>query len=99
MCTAVVTRLDKPQPARYTPSLDVLLQNPKNRLDLHEGKDGSVYVKGLNTFVVKSVEEIASVLEASSASNKAVHCWHTLLVFAEHCSTNMPAIVQAWRFW
>ncbi len=44
------------------------MQNPKNRLDLHEGKDGSVYVKGLNTFVVKSVDEIASVLEASIAS-------------------------------
>ncbi len=42
-------------------------QNPKNQLDLHEGRDGAVYVKGLNTFVVKSVEEIQNVLEASVA--------------------------------
>ena len=38
-------------------------QNPKNRLDMHEAKDSSVYVKGLNSFVVKSEAEIAAVLE------------------------------------
>ncbi|KAL4450694.1 hypothetical protein ABPG77_001050 [Micractinium sp. CCAP 211/92] len=43
---------------------DLLAKNPKNRLDLHEGKDGTVYVKGLNTFVVKGEAEIAAVLEA-----------------------------------
>ena len=38
-------------------------QSPKNRLELHEGREGGVYVKGLNTFVVKSEAEIAAVLE------------------------------------
>ncbi|PSC68795.1 kinesin KIF3B [Micractinium conductrix] len=43
---------------------DLLSKNPKNRLDMHEAKDSSVYVKGLNSFVVKSEAEIAAVLEA-----------------------------------
>ncbi|PRW20706.1 kinesin KIF3B [Chlorella sorokiniana] len=42
---------------------DLLAKNPTARLELHEAKDGGVYVKGLNTFVVKSEAEIAAVLE------------------------------------
>ena len=38
-------------------------QNPKNRLELHEARDGGVYIKGLSTFVVKSQAEIGAVLE------------------------------------
>lgn len=44
---------------------DLLSKNPKNKLDLKERKDQGVYVKGLNSFVVKSVAEITSVLEVS----------------------------------
>ncbi len=39
---------------------DLLSKNPKNKL---ERKEQGVYVKGLNSFVVKSVAEITSVLE------------------------------------
>lgn len=46
-----------------------VVQSPKAQLDLYEAKDGSVYVKGLNTFVVKSVEEIASVLEVGGGGS------------------------------
>ena len=42
---------------------DLLSKNPKNKLDLKERKDQGIYVKGLNSFVVKSVAEITSVLE------------------------------------
>ena len=42
---------------------DLLSKDPKARLELHDAKDGGVYVKGLNTFVVKSEAEIAAVLE------------------------------------
>lgn len=42
---------------------DLLSKNPKNSLELKEGKDSGVYVKGLNTFVVKTVAEITAVLE------------------------------------
>lgn len=55
-CTSTSTLL-----SRCTP------QSPKNRLDLHEAKDGAVYVKGLNTFVVKSVQEIQAILEVGRA--------------------------------
>lgn len=44
-------------------ALPLAVQNPTARLELHEAKDGGVYVKGLNTFVVKSEAEIAAVLE------------------------------------
>ena len=44
---------------------DLLSKNPKNKLELKERKDQGVYVKGLNSFVVKSVAEITSVLEVS----------------------------------
>lgn len=44
---------------------DLLSKNPKNKLDLKERKDQGIYVKGLNSFVVKSVAEITSVLEVS----------------------------------
>ena len=47
---------------------DLLSKNPKNKLELKERKDQGVYVKGLNSFVVKSVAEITSVLEVS------IHC-------------------------
>lgn len=40
---------------------DLLSKNPKNRLDLHE-KDTGVYVKDLSFFAVKSVSEIAEVM-------------------------------------
>ena len=33
------------------------------KLELHESKEGGVYVKGLNTFVVRNVDEISGVLE------------------------------------
>eukprot|EP00887_Chlorella_sp_A99_P003761 scaffold7.g3761.t1 len=39
-------------------------RDPSNRLELHEGKEGVVYVKGLNTFVVNSAAECANILEA-----------------------------------
>ena len=52
---------------------DLLSKNPKNKLDLKERKDQGVYVKGLNSFVVKSVAEIASVLEASACLKPASH--------------------------
>ena len=42
---------------------DLLSKNPKNKLELKERKEQGVYVKGLNSFVVKSVMEITSVLE------------------------------------
>lgn len=42
---------------------DLLSKNPKNKLELKERKEQGVYVKGLNSFVVKSVAEITSVLE------------------------------------
>lgn len=48
---------------------DLLSKNPKNKLDLKERKDQGVYVKGLNSFVVKSVAEITSVLEVR------MHCY------------------------
>ena len=47
---------------------DLLSKNPKNKLELKERKDQGVYVKGLNSFVVKSVAEITSVLEVSRSS-------------------------------
>ena len=49
---------------------DLLSKNPKNKLDLKERKDQGVYVKGLNSFVVKSVAEITSVLEVSRLSSR-----------------------------
>lgn len=42
---------------------DLLAKNPKNRLELREGRDGGVYVKGHNSFAVKSRVEISRVLE------------------------------------
>ena len=42
---------------------DLLSKNPKNKLDLKEHSESGVYVKELNSFVVKSVQEITSVLE------------------------------------
>lgn len=53
---------------------DLLSKDPKARLELHEAKDGGVYVKGLNTFVVKSEAEIAAVLEVGGNG------WALLLV-------------------
>ncbi|KAK9824688.1 hypothetical protein WJX72_012423 [[Myrmecia] bisecta] len=50
---------------------DLLSKNPKNKLDLKERGDSGVYVKGLNSFVVKSVEEITSVLEVGK-KNRSV---------------------------
>ena len=47
---------------------DLLSKDPKARLEMHEDKDGAVYVKNLNTFVVKSTAEISSVLEVRSRS-------------------------------
>ena len=44
---------------------DLLSKNPKNKLDLKEHSESGVYVKELNSFVVKSVQEITSVLEVS----------------------------------
>lgn len=43
-------------------------QNPTARLELHEAREGGVYVKGLNTFVVKSEAEIAAVLEVGGSA-------------------------------
>lgn len=48
---------------------DLLSKNPKNKLDLKERKEQGVYVKGLNSFVVKSVAEITSVLEVCPAAS------------------------------
>lgn len=41
---------------------DLLSRDPKQRLEVHENEDG-VYVKGLSSFVVRSVEEMGKVLE------------------------------------
>ncbi|DBA69276.1 hypothetical protein WJX79_007614 [Trebouxia sp. C0005] len=50
---------------------DLLSKNPKNKLELKERKEQGVYVKGLNSFVVKSVAEITSVLEVGK-KNRSV---------------------------
>lgn len=50
---------------------DLLSKNPKNRLDLHERSDQTVYVKDLSFFAVKSVEEINDVLKIG-LKNRAV---------------------------
>ena len=50
---------------------DLLSKNPKNRLDLKEHATSGVYVKGLNSFVVKSVAEISSILEVRRLK---LHC-------------------------
>ena len=57
---------------------DLLSKNPKNKLDLKERKEQGVYVKGLNSFVVKSVAEITSVLEVSmrSVQRRPAECMH-----------------------
>ena len=52
-----------------------LQQDPKNKLDLHEGKEGVVYVKELTSFAVKSAAECAAILEVgvkSCHANKAL---------------------------
>lgn len=70
-------------------------QNPKNRLDLHEGKDGTVYVKGLNTFVVKGEAEIAAVLEvgvaapSSLALRRTPYLLHSFLGRGTHHATSV----------
>ena len=78
---------------------DLLSKNPKNKLDLKERKDQGVYVKGLNSFVVKSVAEITSVLEVSiQCSSSVSHCLSACLsvcVFASclvtHSSYSLAA--------
>ncbi|KAL4433732.1 hypothetical protein ABPG75_000173 [Micractinium tetrahymenae] len=87
---------------------DLLAKNPKNRLDMHEAKDGSVYVKGLNTFVVKSEAEIAAVLEAGKR-NRSVgatlmnqdssrsHCVFTITIEAADISAGVAAAAAAGR--
>lgn len=42
---------------------DLLSSNPRNALEIREDADGSVYVKGLHAFLVKSPTEIASILQ------------------------------------
>ncbi|PNH06269.1 Kinesin-II subunit [Tetrabaena socialis] len=42
---------------------DLLSKDPKSKLELKEHKEGGVYVKGLNAFVVKGVPELKNVLE------------------------------------
>ena len=64
---------------------DLLSKNPKNKLDLKERKDQGVYVKGLNSFVVKSVAEITSVLEVSCRQQLPVAQQHKRLCAAKHC--------------
>lgn len=58
---------------------DLLSKNPKNKLELKERKDQGVYVKGLNSFVVKSVAEITSVLEVSLPGQRVRLCLHVSL--------------------
>jgi kinesin family protein 3/17 len=41
---------------------DLLSQNPKNKLDLHEKPDSGVYVKDLSYFAVKNVDQINDVM-------------------------------------
>eukprot|EP00191_Tetraselmis_sp_GSL018_P019273 CAMPEP_0177590532 /NCGR_PEP_ID=MMETSP0419_2-20121207/7465_1 /TAXON_ID=582737 /ORGANISM="Tetraselmis sp., Strain GSL018" /LENGTH=750 /DNA_ID=CAMNT_0019081115 /DNA_START=182 /DNA_END=2434 /DNA_ORIENTATION=- len=50
---------------------DLLSRNPKNKLDLKENVDTGVYVKGLNSFVVKSVPEIQNVMDVGK-KNRSV---------------------------
>ena len=42
---------------------DLLSSNPRSALEIREDADGSVYVKGLHAFLVKSPTEIASILQ------------------------------------
>ncbi|MEW5311561.1 MAG: hypothetical protein WDW38_003270 [Sanguina aurantia] len=42
---------------------DLLSKEPKNSLELKDSKEGGVYVKGQNQFVVKGVQELKNVLE------------------------------------
>lgn len=60
---------------------DLLSKNPKNKLELKERKDQGVYVKGLNSFVVKSVAEITSVLEVSRYPLSTCHSLPACLYF------------------
>jgi kinesin family member 3B len=46
---------------------DLLSKSPRRKLGLREASDGSVVVKGLNSFVVKSAEEIFRVLEVGGS--------------------------------
>ena len=56
------------------------VQNPTARLELHEAREGGVYVKGLNTFVVKSEAEIAAVLEVGgNETGCRAPGWHRLV--------------------
>lgn len=50
---------------------DLLSNNPKNRLQLHEKKDCGVYVKDLSSFIVKSAAEIQKVQD-TGRSNKSM---------------------------
>ena len=52
---------------------DLLSKNPKNKLDLKEHSESGVYVKELNSFVVKSVQEITSVLEVGLSPCAALY--------------------------
>jgi len=50
---------------------DLLSRDPKHRLELKENSDSGVYVKGLNSFVVKSVPEIQNVMDVGK-KNRSV---------------------------
>jgi hypothetical protein len=48
---------------------DLLGKDPSARLELKEHRDTGVYVKGLGSFVVKSVQEMTALLEVKPVSN------------------------------
>ena len=58
-----------------TSAQDLLSKDPKSRLDLKENIDTGVYVKDLNSFVVKSAVEINQVMGSTACD---------LLAFSHH---------------
>lgn len=44
---------------------DLLSKDPKNKLEIKEHKEYGIYVKGLNTFVVKDLDQITNVLKVN----------------------------------
>eukprot|EP00983_Pelagomonas_calceolata_P127383 1161397-Pelagomonas_calceolata.AAC.8 len=52
---------------------DLLSKNPNTKLEMKENADKGVYIKDLMQFVVKSREEITSVLEVCWAGLPGLH--------------------------
>jgi hypothetical protein len=75
--TAGLAGAARPRPPRLKPAAPGCPHNPPTRCRRHrvqEHKEGGVYVKGLNSFVVKSVPEIRNVLEVGGRCRAADAC-------------------------